>query len=177
MDVVCCDAVQHKPRRRHKRAEGRGGATDQSQLPVAAILLATHEGRLRINGQGGLDGLWLLPLFLSYYYFQSNTMPTFAQALELAETWVRVIFGDECVIVKEDTLKRPYGWIFFYQSRAFLASGKVGDRLVGNAPILVDRVNGEIRITGTAQPLEAYLARYEAGLPPARMQMSMPKEP
>ena len=41
----------------------------------------------------------------------------------------------------------------------------------------VSGFDGEIRVTGTAQPLESYLTRYEAGLPPARMQMSPPIEP
>ena len=76
-------------------------------------------------------------------------MLTFAQAWELAETWVRVIGGDKFVIVKEYTLKRPYGWVFFYQSRDYLASGNWLDALYGNAPIIVDRVDGEIRVTGT----------------------------
>lgn len=104
-------------------------------------------------------------------------MLTFAQALELAQTWVRVVTEDGCVIMMEHTLKRPYGWVFFYDSRAYLASGKTSDMVAGNAPILVDRTDGEVRVTGTAQPLESYLTRYESGLPAARMQMSMPKEP
>ncbi len=104
-------------------------------------------------------------------------MLTFAQALELAQTWVRVVTGDGCVIVTEHTLKRPYGWVFFYDSRAYLASSKTSDMVAGNAPILVDRIDGEIRVTGTAEPSESYLTRYEAGLPPARMRMSPPREP
>jgi hypothetical protein len=38
-------------------------------------------------------------------------MLTFAQALELAETWIRIVTGDQAIVVKEDTLKRPYGWV------------------------------------------------------------------
>ena len=104
-------------------------------------------------------------------------MLTFAQASELAETWVRIISSDQAVIVKEHTRKRPYGWVFFYQSRKYLASGQNGDRLAGNAPILVDRVNGELRVTGTARSVEKYLAEYEATIPTARLQMSLPLEP
>ena len=104
-------------------------------------------------------------------------MLTFDQAFELAETWVRVTTGDHAVIVNESTLKRPYGWVFFYESRDFISSGKMRDKLAGNAPILVDRVNAEIRITGTARPLNVYLEEYEAGLPTGRKQMSLPKEP
>jgi len=104
-------------------------------------------------------------------------MLTFIQAFELAETWVKVVTGDQAVIVKEHTLKRPYGWVFFYQGRTFLASGATRDKLAGNAPILVDRVNAELRVFGTAHSMEQYLAEYEATIPAARMQMSPPKEP
>ncbi len=104
-------------------------------------------------------------------------MLTFAQALDLAQTWVRVVTGDSCVVLPERTIKRPYGWVFFYDGRAFLASGKTSDMVAGNSPILVERIDGEVRVTGTAQPLERYLRSYEAGLPAARMQMSLPREP
>jgi hypothetical protein len=104
-------------------------------------------------------------------------MLTFAQALELAETWVRVVTGDKCIILKEHTMKRPYGWVFFYQSRAYIVSGDSKHMVGGNAPILVERINGEIRVTGTGDPLEKYLQRYEATIAPARMQLSMPTEP
>jgi Immunity protein 35 len=104
-------------------------------------------------------------------------MLTYAQALELAENWVRIVTQDEAVIVKEHTIKRPYGWVFFYQSRRYLASGQTRDRLAGNAPILVERANCEVRVTGTARSLEHYLAAYEVTIPAARMQMALPNEP
>jgi len=104
-------------------------------------------------------------------------MLTFSQALELAETWVRIVTGDRCVILKKHTVKRPYGWVFFYQSREYVASGDSRYMVAGNAPILVDRVNAEIRVTGTADPLEKYLEQYEETILPARMQISMPTEP
>jgi len=104
-------------------------------------------------------------------------MLTFAQASELAETWVKVTTGDRGVIIKEHTLKRPYGWVFFYTSRRFLETGETRDKFAGNAPIIVDRVNAEIRVTGTARRIERYLAEYEATIPAARMQMSLPNEP
>lgn len=104
-------------------------------------------------------------------------MLTFSQALELAETWVRVRTEDRCVILKKKTMKRPYGWVFFYQSREYVASGDIMHMVAGNAPILVERVNAEIRVTGTAKPLEEYLKIYESTIPPSRMQLSMPTEP
>jgi hypothetical protein len=104
-------------------------------------------------------------------------MLTFAKARVLAETWVRVMTDDEGSIVQEHTLTKPYGWVFVYQSRAFLASGRFEDRYAGNGPILVDRIDGEIRVFGTAHPVEYYLAEYEARIPAARLQMSLPREP
>lgn len=104
-------------------------------------------------------------------------MLTFAQAFELADTWVRVTTRNEAVVVKELTLKRAYGWVFFYQTRAFLASRDFRYAACGNAPILVNRISKEIRITGTGLPIESYLAAHEAEMPPMWLQLELPKEP
>ena len=104
-------------------------------------------------------------------------MVTFAKALELARTWVRLATDDEGVILEEKTIKKPYGWVFFYQRRTYLASGRIEDAYAGNAPILVERNSLEVRIFGTARPVEHYLAEYEASLPSARLQMRLPAEP
>jgi hypothetical protein len=96
-------------------------------------------------------------------------MLTFEKTLELAATWVRITSDDRLAIIRNRTLAKPYGWIFFYGSR------DRDERIAGNAPIIVDRIDGEIRVTGTAQSLDTYLRQYEATLPPARLQMSVPK--
>jgi hypothetical protein len=93
----------------------------------------------------------------------------YAKAKELAETWVRLRCDGTAELVEERTIKKPYGWVFFYR-------GKKG-ALAGNAPIIIDRVNGELRVTGTAKPITAYLEEYEALLPPARLAMIVPEEP
>jgi hypothetical protein len=104
-------------------------------------------------------------------------MLKYDQALILAETWIRVVVGDSAQLLKDRVLKKPYGWIFCYQSSAYLASGDMSQALAGNAPIIVDRIDGEIRVTGTARPLREYLAKYESSLPEARLQMTLPPEP
>jgi hypothetical protein len=101
---------------------------------------------------------------------------SYNQALTLAETWIRVLMGDGVQILKDQVLKKPYGWVFFYQSKKFLAGDDL-EQLAGNTPILVDRINGEIRVTDTARPLNQYLADYEALLPKARLELSLPNEP
>jgi Immunity protein 35 len=88
----------------------------------------------------------------------------------LAECWVEITSRGSAVIVDDATLAKPYGWIFFCQSRAYLESGNFSDILAGNATLIVDRFDGELRVTGTARSIEEYLAAYESTLPPARLQ-------
>jgi Immunity protein 35 len=101
----------------------------------------------------------------------------YRQAEELAATWVRLATDGRGVLQDEQTVDKPYGWVFFYQSREWIESPKTEDGLIGNAPIIVDRINGEIRVTGTAQPIEEYIAAYEASIPPAQLRMTPEKRP
>ena len=96
-------------------------------------------------------------------------MFTFKKAEELAQTWVRLATDDSCEISQIDD--KPYGWIFHYQSKNYNPDDD-NTHLEGNCPIIVDRVDGEIRGTGTAHALEHYLREYEATLPAARLQMT-----
>ena len=70
-----------------------------------------------------------------------------------------------CMVVK------PYGWVFFYQSSEFLRSRKAEHQLAGNSPILIDRINGELRVFGTARPIADYLEEYESSIPQSRLEM------
>ncbi len=100
-------------------------------------------------------------------------MVSYAQALEIAQTWVRVVVGDEARVDTSWVVKRPYGWIFTYQ----LIDTSHGLPSAGNSPLLVDRVNGELRLLGTARPLADSLAAYEATVPPAWLQLAPSQEP
>jgi hypothetical protein len=54
-------------------------------------------------------------------------------------------------------------WVFFYQSARYLQTRNFLDCVAGNAPILVDRVTGQIHGTGTARSIEHYVAEFTAG--------------
>jgi hypothetical protein len=95
-------------------------------------------------------------------------MLIYAKAERLAALWVELMMDGECRIQPEFTITRPHGWVFFYQTNAYLNHGRFEDMAGGNAPIIVDRMSGEIKVTGTAKPIEEYLDEYEATLPPAR---------
>lgn len=70
--------------------------------------------------------------------------------------------GCEIAIVDNETKEYKFGWVFFYQSKLFLETGKIGYALAGNAPIVVTRKDGKVHSTGTALPIERYLAEFES---------------
>jgi len=70
----------------------------------------------------------------------------------------------DLVIVDEATIEKVWGWVFFYDSERYLKTREIGFALVGNAPYIVNRDTGAVRVTGTAQPIEYYIAEYEREL-------------
>ena len=70
----------------------------------------------------------------------------------------------ECVILENETIERDWGWVFFYQSKEFIKSNDYRDMLADNAPYIVNRHSGEIRLTGTTYPIEHYIQEYERKL-------------
>ena len=69
--------------------------------------------------------------------------------------------GLELVMLEKETIEKSFGWICFYTSRRYLQTGDIGDALAGNGPILVDRRDGSLHVTGTAYPAEFYIENYE----------------
>jgi hypothetical protein len=68
------------------------------------------------------------------------------------------------VVLKEDTIEKDWGWVFFYESSAYLDTGDFSSKLAGNAPFIVNKDNGELRATGTAYEIEHYIDEYEKTL-------------
>jgi hypothetical protein len=65
------------------------------------------------------------------------------------------------VVVHVD--EHDFGWVYFYDGSRHVETGKAGDALVGNAPLIVDRTDGKLYMTGTAHPIEHYLQEYRRG--------------
>ena len=55
------------------------------------------------------------------------------------------------------------GWVYFYDGSMHVATGSVSDAVVGNAPLIVDRADGKLYMTGTAHPVEHYLQEFRQG--------------
>lgn len=86
------------------------------------------------------------------------------EAMKIAETYLaaesaeaRVEFG----IATTKTLEKPVGWVFFYDTKEYLATGNDMKRAVGNAPFIVDRVSGKIDVAGTDRSIAYYISQYE----------------
>lgn len=61
------------------------------------------------------------------------------------------------VLLEDLTREESFGWVFFWQSEAFVKSGDFRDALGGNAPLVILRESGELLTTGTAHPIDHYL--------------------
>ena len=93
---------------------------------------------------------------------------TFNQTYRIVLTWVEVTTDGKAEICSVTDM--PYGWVFYYQAKNHDLSD-VSTFMAGNAPIIFDRIDGAIRVTGTAHEPEHYLKEYKATLPEARLAM------
>lgn len=71
--------------------------------------------------------------------------------------------GESLELLKSETLVKHFGWVFFYNSKAYVDTGLFKHQLAGNAPFIVD-TNGTVHQLGTAQSVEESIASYEKGL-------------
>ena len=68
----------------------------------------------------------------------------------------------ELVIVREQEYE--FGWLFCWGSKEFADSGDAKHALIGAAPLIVDRSDGQIYATGTAHQMEYYIDEYRRGI-------------
>ena len=78
--------------------------------------------------------------------------------------------GEPLGILEEKTIEKTFGWVFFYNTQAYIESGEMKYMLAGNAPFIVDVADGSLKETGTSEPIEFDIDEYEkmrAASPPA----------
>ncbi len=68
--------------------------------------------------------------------------------------------GDGLQLYHDPLCTGSYGWVFGYESQKSLVTKCINDRLLGNAPILVDKHTQEIHTLGTAEPTKVYVNNY-----------------
>jgi hypothetical protein len=83
------------------------------------------------------------------------------EAISIATNYVKAETTKyELVVLLQETREFDLGWVFFYQSRKYVESGDYRDMLGGNAPIIVNKYDGSIHVTGTSYSIEKYISDY-----------------
>lgn len=72
-------------------------------------------------------------------------------------------YGDNVVILENETVEKPYGWIFFYQHRNWIETRRVRDGFIGNGPILVDKRASKFVKFGSSGSVDYWCGLYESG--------------
>src|SRR5678809_817794 len=87
-----------------------------------------------------------------------------AQAREIAQKWLDTncrMPDDRLLIRDEFTTEHSFGWVFCYHCERWLQTRDFKYEIAGNAPLIVDRADGSVHVTGTAGRLEHYISEYE----------------
>jgi hypothetical protein len=75
------------------------------------------------------------------------------------------IQADDSLVIREElTIERPFGWVFFYDSRRFLETGDPTWAIAGNGPVFVNKNTGEVLFRWAAEPIAKQIGDYEASL-------------
>ncbi|WP_367389137.1 YrhB domain-containing protein [Lewinella sp. LCG006] len=91
------------------------------------------------------------------------TMIELNEAIELAKEKLDEIekkSGINLSLMYEETLELEFGWMFFYQSKAFVETGDLGAMVGGNAPMIIDKHNSSVNMTGTRRDENYYIELY-----------------
>jgi Immunity protein 35 len=96
----------------------------------------------------------------------SKSMLRKSEALELVSRNLEEKSSEavQYVVEEEATIEKPWGWIFFYQSKKYLETGIFMHRLAGNGPVFVNKETGEMNFFGGVPSLDVILADYEKRL-------------
>lgn len=70
-------------------------------------------------------------------------------------------FNENIVIVDSLTVEKPYGWIFFYNTKEYLETGDFLYALLGNGPLVIERKTGKIVALPSASSPEESIQQYE----------------
>jgi len=69
---------------------------------------------------------------------------------------------DRYIILDESTISKDWGWVYFYTSEKWHTTQELTYAVAGNAPFIIEKATGNIIVTGTSEPVESYIKRYEA---------------
>ena len=85
---------------------------------------------------------------------------TFGEARALVGEWLQASSersGIKLALGEAATRVEEWGWVFFYNSVAYLETRSSSDALAGNGPLVVERVSGALHELTTARPIDEQL--------------------
>ena len=68
------------------------------------------------------------------------------------------------VVADEGTIEKPYGWVFFYNSKKYLETRVISYALAGNGPVIVNKHDATVEFFGTFKSPNEFIAEYESKL-------------
>ena len=68
------------------------------------------------------------------------------------------------VVFEKHTIEKPYGWVFFYNSKEFVETGEFRYRLAGNGPVIVNKYSGSMDFFGASRAPSRFIEEYERKL-------------
>jgi hypothetical protein len=85
-----------------------------------------------------------------------------ADAKRIADAYVHQMSRPDLLLVLVDckTREEDFGWVFFYNSKAFLDTHDNSERVAGNAPFIVERNAGTVVQLGAARGVDRYIDAY-----------------
>lgn len=63
-------------------------------------------------------------------------------------------------ILHDQTEEHDFGWVFFYNTTKYIENDDYPEALLGNAPLIFNKVSKEIIVTGTANDVTYYVSNY-----------------
>jgi hypothetical protein len=86
-----------------------------------------------------------------------------AQATQIARNYLstqQTPSRKKLALFEDRTMTTEFGWVFFYSTCEHVETGDFLKGIPGNAPFIVDKLDGSIHGTGTGQPLQEFLNAY-----------------
>lgn len=92
-------------------------------------------------------------------------MLTKTEALELVAKKLQQLSPDNpFIVVDEGTIEKPYGWVFFFNSKKYLETKEISDALAGNGPVIINKHDETVEFFGTFKSPSEFITEYESKL-------------
>jgi len=66
----------------------------------------------------------------------------------------------DIVLLPQLTMEFELGWVFFYQTREYVETGDMMQMMEGNDPLIINKFDGSLHVTGTGLPIEKHIRDY-----------------